>query len=154
MIYTTGSGKIEIEITKKQALKGYHSGQCDQDIAELRRIPAIKRQLAKIDKSVLIDELKHWGAWADEELQDHEENLYRILWLACADIVEAYLLRNNKMYIIKRVGGKFVADQSIQQGSSYTTRLQYARFYKTLESAQADVCKGIERIIPLNNFLR
>ena len=60
MIYTTGSGKIEIEITKKQALKGYHSGPCDQDIAELRRIPAIKRQLAKIDEAVLIDELRHW----------------------------------------------------------------------------------------------
>ena len=90
MIYTTGSGKIEIEITKKQALKGYHSGQCDQDIAELRRIPAIKRQLAKIDEAVLIDELKHWGAWTGEELQDHEENLDRFLWLACADIVETY----------------------------------------------------------------
>ena len=90
MIYTTGSGKIEIEITKKQALKGYHSGQCDQDIAELRRIPAIKRQIAKIDKAVLIDELRHWCAWDDEELQDHEENLDRFLWLACADIVETY----------------------------------------------------------------
>ena len=90
MIYTTGSGKIEIEITKKQALKGYHSGQCDQDIAELRRVPAIKRQLAKIDKSVLIDELKHWGAWTDEELQNHKENLDRFLWLACSDIVEIY----------------------------------------------------------------
>lgn len=90
MIYTTGSGKIEIEITKKQALKGYHSGQCDQDIAELRRVPVIKRQLAKIDKSVLIDELRHWCAWTDEELQNHEENLDRFLWLACADIVETY----------------------------------------------------------------
>ena len=90
MLYITGSGKIELQITKKQALKGYHSGQCDQDIAELRRIPAIKRQLAKIDKAVLIDELRHWGAWADEELQNHEENLDRFLWLACADIVETY----------------------------------------------------------------
>ena len=90
MIYTTGSGKIELQITKKQAQKGYHSGQCDQDIAELRQIPAIKRQLAKIDEAVLVDELKHWGAWSDEELQNHGENLYRILWLACADIVETY----------------------------------------------------------------
>ena len=90
MIYTTGSGKIEIEITKKQAIKGYHSGQCDQDIAELRQIPAIKRQLAKIDKAVLINELMEYGAWDEEELQNHEENLGRILWLACAEIVETY----------------------------------------------------------------
>ena len=90
MIYTTGSGKIEINITKKQALKGYHSGQCDEDIAELRQAPAIKRQLAKLDKAVLIDELRHWGAWDDEELQNHDENLDRFLWLACADIVETY----------------------------------------------------------------
>ena len=100
MIYTTGSGKIELQITKKQAQKGYHSGQCDQDIAELRQIPAIKRQLAKIDEAVLVDELKHWGAWDEEELQNHEENLDRFLWLACADIVETYCL-GNKMQTIK-----------------------------------------------------
>ena len=58
------------------------------------------------------------------------------------------------MYVIKRrMDGKFVADQRKRQGSSYTTRLQYARIYKTLEQAQADVCKENERIIPLNNFL-
>ena len=90
MIYTTGSGKIEIEITKKQALKGYHSGSCDQDIAELRQIPAINRQLAKIDASILAEELRHYCAWSDGELQDHDENLDRFLWLACADIVETY----------------------------------------------------------------
>ena len=90
MIYATGSGKIEIEITKKQALKGYHSGQCEQDIAELRQVPTIKRQLAKIDGVVLIEELKHWGAWNDDELKNHDENLDRFLWLACADIVETY----------------------------------------------------------------
>ena len=100
MIYTTGSGKIEIKITKNQALKCYHSGRCDQDIAELRQIPAIKRQLAKIDKAVLINELKHWGAWSDEELQNHEGNLDRFLWLACADIVEAYCW-GDKMQTIK-----------------------------------------------------
>ena len=90
MVYTTGSGKIEINITKNQAIKGYHSGQCDKDIAELRQTPAIKRQLAKIDKDLLIEELKHWGAWSNEELQNHDENLDRFLWLACADIVETY----------------------------------------------------------------
>ena len=90
MLYITGSGKIEIKITKKQALKGYHSGRCDQDIAELRQTPAIKRQLAKIDKAILVDELKHWAAWTYEELQNHDENLDRFLWLACADIVETY----------------------------------------------------------------
>ena len=88
MIYTTGSGKIEIEITKKQALKGYHSGQCDQDIEGLRKDHKIANQLKMIDSEVLREELRHWGAWNDEELANHEHNLDRILWLACADIVE------------------------------------------------------------------
>ena len=88
MIYTTGSGKIEIEITKRQAQKGYHAGQCDKDIDGLRKDHKIANQLKMIDSEVLREELRHWGAWNDEELANHEHNLDRILWLACADIVE------------------------------------------------------------------
>lgn len=85
---STGSGIIELNITKNQAHIGYHSGACDSDIAELRTNPKIKSQLNKIDKKVLIEELKEWGAWDDSELADHNQNLNRILWLLCAEIVE------------------------------------------------------------------
>lgn len=88
MYYTSGSGRIELQITKAQAEKGSHSGSCDNDIAELRQIPAIKRQLAKLDADTLKNELSEYGAWDDNDLENHDENLTRILWIACGDISE------------------------------------------------------------------
>lgn len=88
MFYTSGSGRIEIKLTKKQANIGSHSGPCDNDISYLRTLPAIKKQLDKIDAEVLRNELKEFGAWDENELMNHDENLTRILWIACGDIVE------------------------------------------------------------------
>ena len=88
MYYISGSGKIELRLTKQQAATGGHQGQCDNDIAYLRQLPAIKRQLNKIDADVLKEELKEYGCWDNEELSNHDKNLSRILWIACGDILE------------------------------------------------------------------
>lgn len=88
MWYTSGSGRIELQLTKQQAATGSHQGQCDNDIAYLRQLPTIKRQLNKLDAGVLANELSEYGAWDDEELKNHEENLNRILWIACGDILD------------------------------------------------------------------
>ena len=88
MWYTSGSGLIELQLTKQQAATGSHSGSCDNDIAYLRQLPAIKRQLAKLEPETLAKELKEYGAWDEIELQDHDQNLTRILWIACGDIAE------------------------------------------------------------------
>jgi hypothetical protein len=88
MWYTSSNGKIELQITKEQASIGYHQGQCDDGIAYLRTVPAIKRQLAKLDQVIVAMELNEYGAWESEQLVDCEENLNRILWIACGDIVE------------------------------------------------------------------
>ena len=88
MWYTSGSGRIEIKITKAQAERGSHSGNCDADIAELLQVPAIRRQLDKYSNEVLAKELYEYGAWDDEQLQDYQENRARILWIASGDIVE------------------------------------------------------------------
>ena len=89
MFYYTSSGRIELNITRAQAAIGSHPGQCDADIAYLRTVPAIRRQLAKIDPAVLREELAEAG-WEAGELADHDANLTRILWLACCDIVEEH----------------------------------------------------------------
>lgn len=54
----------------------------------LSRVPYIEEQLATIDPALLRDELREYGAWDDEQLADHEQNLQRLLWLACGDIVD------------------------------------------------------------------
>jgi len=88
MWWTSSSGLIELKLTKQQASKGAHQGRCDRDIMELRQVPVIRRQLNKLESSVVVDCLKDYGAWDEKELSDHEANLDRLLWVACGDIVE------------------------------------------------------------------
>jgi hypothetical protein len=88
MWYTSGSGRIELNITRNIAEMCSHSGSCDNDVNAAMEIPSIRRQLNKIDPVVLANELREYGAWDDEELKDHSANLARILWIACGDIVE------------------------------------------------------------------
>jgi hypothetical protein len=81
-----GSGRIELRMTMEQAESVSHSGQCDEDVLELSRVPEIREQLEKIDPETLSAELREYGAWDEEERKDHPQNLQRILWLAGGDI--------------------------------------------------------------------
>jgi len=85
-MWNSGNYGNDLNITRAQARVGSHSGDCDGDVAYLRTIPAIKRQLAKLDPENLRRELKDYGAWDDTELSDHDENLTRWLWISCGDI--------------------------------------------------------------------
>jgi len=86
--YTSGNGRIELQMTMEQAQSASHSGDCDEDTRELSKVPAIAEQLEKIDRSILSSELREYGAWGMEELADHDHNLQRILWLGACDIAE------------------------------------------------------------------
>lgn len=87
----------DISMTYEEALSMSHSGRCDEDVAKGRKIPHIKAQLDKIDATELRRELISYGAWDESELQDHEANLDRILWIAACDIVEEkYHKESNK----------------------------------------------------------
>ena len=88
MIWIDSHSFIELNITKAQAHTGHHQGPCDRDIAELRRLPSIKRQLDRLDPARVREVLREYGAWNQVELSDHDANLDRILWIACGDIVE------------------------------------------------------------------
>jgi len=87
--FSTGSGRIEFELRLSDAHYGHHQGQCDDDIADLRKVPYIAAILASINADLLRDELREYGAWDADELADHDANLDRILWIACGDITEA-----------------------------------------------------------------
>ena len=89
MYYVSSSGRIELQITAQQAAKGAHIGQCSADVHALSQVPKIARQLRKIDPAVLRRELQEFGCWGDDELMIHEDNLLRILWIACGDILES-----------------------------------------------------------------
>jgi len=86
--WTSSSGRIELNIPQGLASIGYHSGACDSDIEELMEMGSIKAQLSGIAPQVLSEELREFGAWDDEELSNHSDNLARILWIACGDLVD------------------------------------------------------------------
>jgi hypothetical protein len=86
--WSSGSGRIELQMTKEQAESASHQGQCDADVKALSRVPAIAEQLAKVDADELRKELAEYGAWDETGLADHEQNLQRLLWLAACDIKE------------------------------------------------------------------
>ena len=96
MLWTESLGRIELQITKAQAARGAHPGQCDEDIAALRQLPAIRRQLAKLKPETVAACLREYGAWDAEELADHDANLDRLLWCACCDISEEVFMRESE----------------------------------------------------------
>lgn len=79
-----GSIELPVDIIEMCPL----SGSCDCAIAAMRKLPEVISELSQIDAAALIKELAQYGAWEPEELQNHENNLDRILWLACSDIQE------------------------------------------------------------------
>lgn len=87
--WTSSSGRIELRIREEDARSCSHSGQCDDDVAALRKASYIAEQLANVDPTKLKDELREYGAWDEGQLVDHEDNLNRILWFACGDLVDA-----------------------------------------------------------------
>lgn len=80
--------RFSISMTRAQAASADHAGQCDHDVRALSLIPAIARQLRKLDHDAVRAELWEYGAWDDTELADHAENLQRVVWIAAGNIME------------------------------------------------------------------
>ena len=78
-----------MNIPLRVARIGSHQGPCDDDIRWIMQTePKVMRQLRKVDPEVLKAELDEYGCWTEEELEVHQVNLERLLWVACCDIVE------------------------------------------------------------------
>jgi hypothetical protein len=86
--FSSSSGRIELEMSLAEARAASHSGSCDDDVLALSKVPHIAEQLAAIDPELLKNELREYGAWDDDEIADHEQNLQRLVWIAAGDIVD------------------------------------------------------------------
>lgn len=72
-----------------------HSGDCEADVRRCMQLPKVKEQLDNMNRESLRKELEEYGAWDDEELDNHEDNKMRILWLAAGDIAEGKFNEDN-----------------------------------------------------------
>lgn len=77
-----------LNITKAVANECSRSGDNEYSVNYYMNLPKYKKQLSKIDKTELISELNECGAWDDEELENHNDNLQRIFWLSCGNIID------------------------------------------------------------------
>jgi hypothetical protein len=80
--------RFYLTMTRAQASSASHQGQCDNDVLALSSVPSIASQLAAIKPADIAAELREYGAWDDNELADHSQNLQRILWIAAGNICE------------------------------------------------------------------
>jgi len=103
--FTSSSGRIEFQLTREQVERGQrqHHTHCDwwknADSVSSRRFgpngrrlealandPTIAEQFSRVSTDIMALELREYGAWSEEELQDRGANIRRLIWLACGDI--------------------------------------------------------------------
>ena len=76
----------ELEISLRVANDCSVSGDCEPMVLDAMKLPEIKAQLDEIDPKKLIQELAEYGAWEENELSNHQDNLIKIVWIACGQI--------------------------------------------------------------------
>ena len=77
-----------LNITKAVAKECSKSGNNENSVNHYMNLPKYKRQLSKINKDELISELNDLGVWEDDELKNHNDNLQRVFWLSCGNIMD------------------------------------------------------------------
>lgn len=88
LIWSSSSGTIELEFTQEQLDILPTSGNAEDAVDYLVTKTDLSDQLHNIDPQDIRDELSEYGAWDEEELQDDEQNLHRLVWIAAMDIKE------------------------------------------------------------------
>lgn len=76
-----------LKITKEQAELCFNSEESEKEISRLKNLPEVQKQLMKINPDELKKELERLGAWDEKELENHEMNLNRIVWITCGKII-------------------------------------------------------------------
>ena len=76
----------DLKITRNDANFCSQSGDMEQNCKQVMKKPYIKKQLEKLEPEKLAKELKEFGAWDSEQLENHEENILRWFWSSCCDI--------------------------------------------------------------------
>ena len=75
-----------LNITKAVANECSRSGNNEYSVNYYMNLPKYKKQLLKLDKEQVRQELNDLGAWEDDELKNHEDNLQRLFWVSCGNI--------------------------------------------------------------------
>ena len=87
--FTSSCGRIEFQMPIEQAQSVCHTGQCIDDVKALSKMDNIKAITDELDPEIVKIVIREaYGDITDEELDDHEGNIERLLWIAGCDIDE------------------------------------------------------------------
>ena len=124
--WVSSCGRVELNISRDQAARGYHSGDCAADIAALMQESEISGQLLALDPPLVAGILQEYGGWTPAELSNDADNLERLLWIACGDLIDnQFLNESEKMKTLSEAiaGRGLVESKEIKKlMSAYTRR--------------------------------
>lgn len=78
----------DLRLTRKDAEMFNGNGEQSQQVEMLLSKKYIQKQVNELNDENLVKELSEYGAWDSDELQDHNENIKRWLWISAHDILE------------------------------------------------------------------
>lgn len=83
----------DLSLIRRDAEHCSQSGDCEPFVREVMVKPYVKKQLTQINPDSLRRELHEYGAWDEEELQNHEMNLLRWLWISAGNITDELICK-------------------------------------------------------------
>lgn len=86
MIWYSNLYMIPIELTPDQIATCTHQGDCTENVQAT--VAEIADQLSMVNPEDIADELQEFGAWSEDELSNHQDNLERLVWTAACDLSE------------------------------------------------------------------
>lgn len=87
--FTSSCGRIEFQMTLEQAQSVSHTGPCDVDVKALSEMDDIKTIIETLSPETVREVVgEMFGDATEEELNNDEMNIERLLWMAGCDIAE------------------------------------------------------------------
>ena len=78
---------LELDIPVSEVVACSAPGQdATEAVDAALRNQYLASQVANFDPEKLKDELRGYGAWDEKELEDHEENIRRLIWVASSQL--------------------------------------------------------------------
>jgi hypothetical protein len=88
-IWSSGCGRIELPFFKKEYSTVPLIGHADDAVLALMKQPEIIKRFDKYDDDTIFKVVRPiFGDYEDDEIQDREDNIRRIIWIACCELQE------------------------------------------------------------------
>lgn len=86
--WASGCGRIELRVPQAVLDDVCHPGPNDAAVLVASQQADLRDQLENLNPLTVRSVLRDYGAWDEQELQDHKQNIQRLLWIAAWDLFD------------------------------------------------------------------